>query len=68
MNIGIDILGTEDAINTWTLASATVGGKTYGIQLVRFDESSQYGIRQGRIRYYERRKSLRVKISRKEFL
>jgi len=24
MNIEIDILGTEDALNTWTLGSATV--------------------------------------------
>ena len=49
MNIEIDILGTEDALNTWTLGRATVNGKTYKIQLVRFDEPSQYGIRQGRM-------------------
>ena len=49
MSIEIDILGTEDALNTWTLGSATVNGKTYKIQLVRFDEPSHYGIRQGRI-------------------
>ena len=49
MNIEIDILGTEDALNTWTLGNATVNGKTYKIQMVRFDEPSQYGIRQGRI-------------------
>ena len=49
MNIEIDILGTEDALNTWTLGRAMVNGKTYKIQLVRFDEPSQYGIRQGRI-------------------
>ena len=47
MNIEIDILGTEDALNTWTLGNATVSGKTYKIQMVRFDEPSQYGIRQG---------------------
>ena len=49
MNIEINILGTEDALNTWTLGSATVNGKTYKIQMVRFDEPSQYGIRLGRI-------------------
>lgn len=49
MNIEIDILGTEDALNTWTLGNATVNGKTYKIQMVRFDEPSQYGIRKGRI-------------------
>jgi len=49
MDIEIKIAGTKDALNTWTLASATVNGKTYKIQLVRFDEPSQYGIRKGRI-------------------
>ena len=49
MNIEIDILGTEEALNTWTLGRAMVNGKTYKIQLVRFDEPSQYGIRQGRM-------------------
>ena len=49
MNIEIDILGTEDALNKWTLGRATVNGKTYKIQMVRFDEPSQYGIRRGHI-------------------
>lgn len=49
MNIEINILGTENALNTWTLGSATVDGKTYKIQMVRFDEPSMYGIRLGRI-------------------
>ena len=49
MNIEINILGTEDALNTWTHATATVDGKTYKVQMVRFDEPSMYGIRLGRI-------------------
>lgn len=49
MNIEINILETDSALNTWTLGSATVNGQTYKIQMVRFDEPSQYGIRQGRI-------------------
>lgn len=31
------------------MAVATIDGKNYEIQLVRFDEPSQYGIRNGRI-------------------
>jgi hypothetical protein len=49
MNVEFNILGTEDALNTWTLGSATVNGKTYKVQMVRFDEPSQYGIRKGKI-------------------
>ena len=49
MQIEITERGNKQALNTWTLASATVGGKTFGIQLVRFEEPSQYGIRHGRI-------------------
>jgi len=49
MQIEITERGNKQALNTWTLASATVSGKTFGIQLVRFDEPSQYGIRHGRI-------------------
>lgn len=49
MQIEITERGNKQALNTWTLASATVGGKTYKIQLVRFDEQSQFGIQQGRI-------------------
>ena len=68
MEIKITTHDIRKAMNVWTLAAAAVDGTTYRIQMVRFDEPSMYGIRQGRIRYYERRKSLRVKISRKEFL
>lgn len=49
MNVELNILGTTEAMNTWTLGRATVDGKTYKIQMVRFDEPSQYGIRKGRI-------------------
>ena len=49
MNVELNILGTTEAMNTWTLGRATVNGKTYKIQMVRFDEPSQYGIRKGRI-------------------
>lgn len=49
MDIEIKTIGNEQALNTWTLASAMVNGKNYKIQLVRFDEPSQYGIRRGHI-------------------
>ncbi len=49
MDIEIKVTGTKQALNLWTLASASVDGKKYGIQLVRFDEPSLYGIRRGRI-------------------
>ncbi len=49
MNVEINIVGTKDALNTWTLGRATVDGKTYKIQMVRFDEPSMYGIRKGKI-------------------
>ena len=49
MNIEITILGTEKAFNIWTLATATVNGNRFQIQMVRFDEPSIHGIRKGRI-------------------
>ena len=49
MDVEINIAGTKDALNTWTLGNATVNGQTYKIQMVRFDEPSQYGICKGRI-------------------
>ena len=49
MNIEIKITGTKKAMNLWTLATATVNGKTYKIQMVKFQDPSIYGIRKGRI-------------------
>ena len=49
MNIEITILGTQKAFNIWTLATATVDGSRFQIQMVRFDEPSIHGIRKGRI-------------------
>ena len=49
MEIKITTHDLKKAMNVWTLATATVDGKTYRIQMVRFDEPSIYGIRQGRI-------------------
>ena len=49
MEIKITTHDLKKAMNVWTLATATVDGKTYRIQMVRFDEPSQYGIRLGRI-------------------
>ena len=49
MEIEITNLGTKKAFNTWTMMSATVNGKRYGIQMVLFEEPSIYGIRKGRI-------------------
>ena len=34
MNIEITILGTEKAFNIWTLATATVNGNRFQIQMV----------------------------------
>lgn len=44
MDIEIKIIGIQQAFNRWTLAEATISGKTYKIEIVRFDEPSQYGI------------------------
>ncbi len=49
MEITITDIGTGRALNTWTIMVAMVNGKRYGIQMVRFDEPSIYGIRNGRI-------------------
>ena len=47
--VEIEVIGTKQASNTRTMATATVAGQTYEIQMVRFDESSHYGIGEGRI-------------------
>jgi hypothetical protein len=49
MDVKITIIGTEKALNVWTIATATVNGKRFKIQMVRFDEPSRFGIRNGRI-------------------
>ena len=49
MEIKITTHDIKKAMNVWTLATAAVDGKTYRIQMVRFDEPSMYGIRNGRI-------------------
>ncbi len=40
MEAKITITGTEKTFNVWTLAKATVEGKEYKVQMVRFDEPS----------------------------
>ena len=47
--VEIRITGEKQVFSTWTMATATVAGKTYQIQMVRFEEPSQYGIGEGRI-------------------
>ena len=47
MKIQINITGTKVALNTWTNATAKVGKKTYTIQMVVFEEGSEYGIEEG---------------------
>ena len=49
MKVELSITGTAQACNEWTFATATTNGKEYRIMLVRFEEPSNYGIRQGRI-------------------
>ncbi len=49
MKIQINITGTKVALNTWTNATAKVGKKTYTIQMVVFEEGSEYGIEEGKI-------------------
>jgi len=49
METEITILGTKKALNVWTMAIATVNGKKFQIQMVKFDEPSRFGIRHGRI-------------------
>ena len=48
MEIKITPHDFKKAMNVWTLATATVDGTIHRIQMVRFDEPSMYGIRQGR--------------------
>ena len=49
MEVKITITGTRKALNTWKIATATVDGKEFRIQMVLFDEPSKFGIRKGRI-------------------
>ena len=49
MEVKITVTGTKKALNVWTMATATVDGKEFKIQMVRFDEPSKFGIRKGRI-------------------
>ena len=49
MKVELNITGSAQACNEWTFATATVNGKDFRIMLVRFEEPSHYGIRQGRI-------------------
>ena len=49
MEVNITITGTERVFNVWTMATATVNGKRFKVQMVKFEEPSIYGIRDGRI-------------------
>ncbi|MDO4574982.1 MAG: hypothetical protein Q4D98_07185 [Planctomycetia bacterium] len=49
IEIQIDETPRKTGFNTWTLATAVTGNETYAIQMVRFDEPSKFGIREGRI-------------------
>ncbi len=49
MDIEIKVIGIKQIFNRWTIADATADGKTYKIEMVRFDEPSQYGVNNGRI-------------------
>ena len=49
MKVELNITGTAQACNEWIFATATDHGKEYRIMMVRFEEPSNYGIRQGRI-------------------
>ena len=49
MEVKITVTGTKKALNVWTMATASVDGKEFRIQMVRFDEPSKFGIRKGRI-------------------
>ncbi|MBO7327154.1 MAG: hypothetical protein J6W00_00105 [Lentisphaeria bacterium] len=46
MKMELRITGTAQACNEWTFATATANGKEYRIMMVRFEEPSNYGIRQ----------------------
>ena len=41
--------GSQKAMNTWQLYHTEYNGHTYRIELVAFDEPSEYGINNGRI-------------------
>ena len=49
MEVKISVTGTKKALNVWTIATATVNGKRFRVQMVKFEEPSIYGIRNGRI-------------------
>lgn len=49
MKAEITVTGTERALNVWTMATATVNGRKFKVEMVRFDEPSRFGIRNGRI-------------------
>ena len=49
MEVKITVTGTERVLNLWTMAKATVNGREFKIQMVRFDEPSRFGIRDGRV-------------------
>ena len=49
MKIAIVVTGIHEALNTWTMATASVDGREYCVQMVRFEEPSRFGIRNGRI-------------------
>ena len=49
MKAEITVTGTGKALNVWTLASAAVNGRKFKVEMVRFDEPSRFGIRNGRI-------------------
>ena len=40
MEAKITIIGTEKALNVWTMATAEVDGKKYRIEMVRLDRKS----------------------------
>ena len=49
MDIEIRTTRTEKVLNVWTTATATINGRKFKIEMVRFDNPSRYGIRRGRI-------------------
>lgn len=49
MEVKITVMGTKKALNVWTMATATVNGKRFQVQMVKFEEPSICGIRNGRI-------------------
>ena len=49
-NIQITKVRSNARLNYWTLAEAVTKNGTYAIQMLRFDEPSEFGIREGRIR------------------